>query len=93
MVTNFTKIVLSRTVSDINVFLHFTQKFKMVAINGGITIFGKSRQFTAHTLGIKKFVEIALSHNVSEINAFLRFMHKFKMSAKNSGKTMVKSGR
>ena len=36
-----TTIVLSHTISDINVFLHFMQKFKMAAKNGGTTIIGK----------------------------------------------------
>ena len=39
-------MALSRTVSKINEFLHFTQKFKMVTKNGRKTIFGKSRQLT-----------------------------------------------
>ena len=41
---NFVEIALSRTVSKINVFLHFTQKFKMAGHNGGKSIFGESRQ-------------------------------------------------
>ena len=41
---NFVEIALSRTVSKIHVFLHFTQKFKMAAQNGGKSIFGESRQ-------------------------------------------------
>ena len=43
-VKNFVKITLPRTVSGINVFLPFTQKFKMAAKNGGKTIFGKTCQ-------------------------------------------------
>ena len=43
-VKNFVEITLFRSVSKINAFLHFTQKFKMAAKNGGKTIFGKSRQ-------------------------------------------------
>ena len=45
-VKHFIKIALSRTVSKINAFLHFTQKFKMAAKNGGKAIFVKSRQQT-----------------------------------------------
>ena len=41
---NFIEITLSCTVSEINAFLHFTQKFKMAAKNDGKTIFGKSHQ-------------------------------------------------
>ena len=41
-VKNFVETALSRTVSEINAFLHFTQKFKMTAKNGGKTFFGKS---------------------------------------------------
>ena len=43
-VKNFDEIAVSHTVAEINVFLRFTQKFKMVAKNGRITIFGKTRQ-------------------------------------------------
>ena len=45
-VKNFDEIALSHTVSGINAFLHFTQKFKMAAKYGGKTIFGKSHQLT-----------------------------------------------
>ena len=43
-IKNFVEIVLSRSVSEINTFLHFTQKFKMAAKSGGKMIFGKNRQ-------------------------------------------------
>ena len=43
-VKNFVEIALSRSVSEINMLLHFTQKFKMAAKSGGKTIFEKSRQ-------------------------------------------------
>ena len=43
-VKNIMKIALSQTVSKINAFLRFTQKFKMAAKNGGKVIFVKSRQ-------------------------------------------------
>ena len=42
----FVEIVLSPTVSEINVFLRFTQKFKMATKNGGKMIFEKSSQLT-----------------------------------------------
>ena len=45
-VKHFVEIALSRTVSEINAFLHFIQKFKMAAKNCGKTIFGKSCQKT-----------------------------------------------
>ena len=45
-VKNFAEIALSRTVSEINVFLHFTQKFKIAAKNGMKLIFGKQLQIT-----------------------------------------------
>ena len=41
---NFVEITLSRPASEINTFLHFTQKFKMAAKSGGEMIFGKSCQ-------------------------------------------------
>ena len=40
------EIALSGTISKINVFFSFTQKFKTAAKNGRKTILGKSRQFT-----------------------------------------------
>ena len=43
-IKNFIENALSRTVPEINAFLHFTQKFKMTAKIGGKTIFEKSRQ-------------------------------------------------
>ena len=45
-VKNFDEIALPRTVSEINAFLCFMQKFKSAVENGGKTIFGKSRQFS-----------------------------------------------
>ena len=89
-VKNFVEIALSRSVSEINAFLHFIQKFKMAAKSGGKMIFEESCQKTAYTLRIKKFVEIALSRSVSEINTFLHLTQKFKMAAKSSGKTILR---
>ena len=43
-VKNFVEIALYCTVSEINEFLRFTQKFKMAAKNGGKVIFAKCRQ-------------------------------------------------
>ena len=43
-VKNFVKIALSLSISEINTFFHFMQKFKMAAKSGGKTIFGKGRQ-------------------------------------------------
>ena len=69
------EISLSRNVSEINVFLRFTQKFKMTAKNGGKTIFGKKLpDDSADTLVVKNLAEIALSDSVSEINALSCFM-------------------
>ena len=45
---NFVEITLSLTISEKNAFLHFTQKFKMGAKNGGKTIFGKKLQINLH---------------------------------------------
>ena len=40
-VKNFVEITLSRSISEINVFLRFTQKFKMAAKSGGGRFLGK----------------------------------------------------
>ena len=45
-VKNFTELAVSRTVSKINVSLHFTQKFNMAVKKGGKSIFGKKLQIT-----------------------------------------------
>ena len=41
-VKNFVEIALSRSISEINTFLHLMQKFKMAAKSGGKTIFQKA---------------------------------------------------
>ena len=43
-VKNFVEIALSRSISKINRFLCFTQKFKMAVKSGRKTIFAKKRQ-------------------------------------------------
>ena len=79
-------------VLKINAFLHFTQKFKMAAKNGGKEIFVKCRQYTLQIPCVTNFIKIAVSQTVSKINAFLRFPQKFKMAAKNCRKKIfVKS--
>ena len=45
-VKNLIEIDLSCTISEINVFLRLTQKFKMDAKNGRKVIFAKSHQYT-----------------------------------------------
>ena len=47
-VKNFVKMAVSHTVSKINAFLHFTQKFSMAVKNGGKIIFGKKLEITLH---------------------------------------------
>ena len=57
------EIARSRTVYEINTFLHFMQIFKMAAQNGDKMILGKNC--------IRKiFVEVALCRTVSEVNTF-----------------------
>ena len=75
-VKNFVKIAVSRSVSEINVFLHLTE------IQDGRQkwrenyLCGKSSGDFAVTLWVKNFVKIALSRSVSEINAFCAFSVK-----------------
>ena len=45
-VKNFAEITLSHTVSEINVFLHSTQKFKMANKDGGKMTYGKNCHVT-----------------------------------------------
>ena len=49
---NYVEIVPSSIISEINAFLSCTQKFKMVAKNGGKIIFGTKCQMTAYTPGL-----------------------------------------
>ena len=44
----FAEMSVSHTVSKINAFLHFMQKFNMAVKNGRKTIFGKKLQITLH---------------------------------------------
>ena len=44
----FGKIDLSHTVSEINAFVCFTQKFAMATQNGGKTIFGENCSISHH---------------------------------------------
>ena len=93
-VKNFDEIALFRTVSEINAFLRFTQKFKMAAKYGGENdLWEKSTVDSTDTLGVKNFDEIALSCIVSEMNVFLHFTQKVKMAAKNGGKTIFGKSR
>ena len=58
--------------SEINVLLHFTQKFKVVAKSGGDSDFClKLSVDSSYTLRAKNFVEIALSCTVSEVSVFM----------------------
>ena len=79
----FVKIALSRTVSEINAFLRFMQKFKTAAKKLMENNFWeKSQVDSADTLPVQNFVKISLSGTVIEINTFLCFAQKFKMAAK-----------
>ena len=84
------EIALSCTVSEINAFLHFMQKFKMDAKNGGKRIIGKILpDDSANILGVKNFAEISLSHSVFEINVFLYFTKKLKIAANMASKRLL----
>ena len=93
-VKSFAKITPSCSVSQINTFFCFTQKFKMAAKSGGKTLLcKKSPVHSADTLRVKNFLEIALSRSVSEINTFLNFTLKFKMATKSGGKMIFGKSR
>ena len=80
-VKNLDQIGMFHTVSQINVFLCFTQKFKMAAKNSRKMIFGKTRQWTLwHILALKSFNEITLSCTVFEIFTLFYFPLKSKMA-------------
>ena len=72
---NSVKITISRTVLEINVFLHFTQKFKMAAKNGRKTIFGKVSSKLCRSSVEQKFRQNrCISHHFEDrcVFAFLR---------------------
>ena len=77
----FVEITLSPTISEINVFLCFTQKFNDFWKNSPVD--------SANNLGVKNFIESALSPTISEINAILCFTQKLKIAAQNSGKIIL----
>ena len=64
-VEHFVKITLSCTISEINAFLCFTQKFKMAAKNGGKTIFGKvASRLYIYPGGVKNFFQKLISRHL-----------------------------
>ena len=82
----FTEVALSYTISEINLFLQFTQKFKLARKEAEKQILGKNPDDSADTMGVKNLSKIALCRTVSEINVFSYFTQKFNMAAKNGGK-------
>ena len=81
------KFLLSRSVSKINLFSCFTQKFKMATKSGGENDFCEKWPVdSGDIVRLKNFIEIALSHSISEISGFLHLMLKFKMATKSGGK-------
>ena len=84
-VKSFVEIALSHTVSEINVFMCFTQKFKMAAKNGKENDFWENSPVdSSYTLALKNFNEIALSRTVFEIFTLFYIPLKSKMAAKSS---------
>ena len=83
-VKNFVKIALSCSISEINTFLCFTQKFKMAAKSGRKTIFAKTHQYTLQIpCGSKISLKSLYLAPISKINRFRRLTQKFKMAAKS----------
>ena len=79
---NFVKTALSLNVSEKNVFLRFTQNFKMAAKREGKSIFDKKPHHSGYTLGVKNLVEIAVSSTIFFSNNFFPCPNMFRMSAK-----------
>ena len=73
---SFAEIALCYTVSKINAFFHFTQKFMMAAKNDDKKMFGKSWQITLNILGVKNLIKIAISRSVSDILKIFIFIVK-----------------
>ena len=91
---NFNKIALSRIVSEINAFLHFTQKFKMATKKWQQNDFWeKSPVDSADTLGVKTFNKIAVSHTVSEEMRLCVLHRNSRWSPKMAGKRFLEKTR
>ena len=92
-VKNFVEMALSRSVSEINAFLHFTQKFKMAAKSDRKRFSGKVASRRCRYPAVQKFCQ---NHSILlrfQDKGFLDFMQKFKMATKSGGKTSFQNSR
>ena len=81
---NFIEIALSRSVSEINLYLRLTQKFKMATKSGGKRFLGRVvSRLCRHPVGQKFRRNRSITLRFRD---FLRFTQKFKMVAKSGGK-------
>ena len=70
-VKNFVEIPLSRSVYKINMFLHFTQKFKMATRNGGKRFLGKvGNRLCRYSAGQKFCRNLSISHRFRDKRVF-----------------------
>ena len=83
---NFVEIAPAHSVSEINMFFHFMQKFKITAKSGWKTNLRKVASKVCRYPGVKNFVKIALAHCVSKINAFSHLLRNSKWPPKVVGK-------
>ena len=95
-VKNFAEITLSHTVSEINVFLHSTQKFKMANKDGGKMTYGKNCHVTLQIPrggggggGSKISLKSLYLTSFPRKMHLLHFMQKFKMATKIGRKTIL----
>ena len=82
------KLLLSGSVSEINTFLRFTQKFKMATKSGWEKVFCVKVASRLATYPVGQKFRRNRSIFVSEINSFLRLTQKFKMATKSGEKTI-----
>ena len=87
----FIKIVLSHTVSEMNVILRFTQKFKMAIKNGRNMNLTKLPDDSSGYRGVKKIAKIAPCGIVANINVFLHYTQKFKKIFGTNGRLLCVS--
>ena len=83
---NVIEITLSCSVSEINVFLSFTQKLTMTAKICGKNFGAKSQVVSAVSPWINCFIKCLHLH---PLNASLHFIQKFKLVAKSSRKNFL----
>ena len=84
---NLVETILSLTITEINLFWRFMQKFKKATENGWKTIFGKKWQMTPHVYPVENLVKITILHHFRDKCVFC-FTQKVKIFGKKCQMTL-----